>query len=435
MSAKYGKSTKQPQHGNKRPQHGNKRPQHGNKRPQHGNNRKRGAIEDQSRTLEDELRLLESNGDMRFFAYNGVEALNETLCDAILEYPDQPLLQLPATLADLERLRAEKKNPSYVRRLYDQRTAAHIGQLKLLLGEVLFLTLHSRDITCVVYVGAGTGIHLPMIFDLFPHLRFILIDPAGFAKGVEERARHNPDRIQLLVRYFDCNMAQQIRDDSGERMLFISDVRTHPDMNIKTMSGMDFEQHVAHNMEEQAQWTRIIDAEVTMLKFRLPYAPGTTMYFEGDIYFQAWGPLTTTEGRIMVKRAEYDEAAYIAYDNRKYEESLHYLNSVPREWGYFDTTGKLEDMDDCFDCATEISIWRMYLNEFGDVGYDPTAMRLLLTRATGILNKTRGGHPHGMRTRDPTIRDCTNLAAFKEIDLKEYKKLRLSAMQDHTGMY
>lgn len=112
----------------------------------------------------------------------------------------------------------------------------------------------------------------------------------------------------------------------------------------------------------QMRWHKIIKPKASMLKFRLSWKPGKTNYLEGDIYFPIWGPITTTESRLIVKR----DANITEYDNRKYEQQMFYFNTginklvfkfllwiVMRVARYFhDVEG--EGIDHCYDCTAEV---------------------------------------------------------------------------------
>jgi hypothetical protein len=54
--------------------------------------------------------------------------------------------------------------------------ASHVGQLKLLLSEIEFLTNHPTARFCI-YAGSAPSHKGAMLAELFPHIRFIFIDP------------------------------------------------------------------------------------------------------------------------------------------------------------------------------------------------------------------------------------------------------------------
>ncbi|EGD80335.1 hypothetical protein PTSG_10588 [Salpingoeca rosetta] len=92
-----------------------------------------------------------------------------------------------------------------------------------------------------------------------------------------------------------------------------------------------------------------------MLKFRLSWKPGKTEYLDGDIYLPVWGPITTTEARLMV--TGHDRRIY---DNQQYEEQMFYFNTTARVSRY-DHGVRTEGIDYCYDCKAEIEILREYL--------------------------------------------------------------------------
>ena len=54
----------------------------------------------------------------------------------------------------------------------------HLGQLKLLLSEVEFLTPFYGKQMRVVYAGAAPGVHVPILAEMFSTMHFVLVDPA-----------------------------------------------------------------------------------------------------------------------------------------------------------------------------------------------------------------------------------------------------------------
>lgn len=79
-------------------------------------------------------------------------------------------------------LRADSGARKYERRQGEVKTVEHWGQRKLLLSEIEFLTTHAKPGQLVIYAGAAPGNHVPFLAEqLFPHLRFLLVDPAPFA--------------------------------------------------------------------------------------------------------------------------------------------------------------------------------------------------------------------------------------------------------------
>lgn len=55
-------------------------------------------------------------------------------------------------------------------------------------------------------------------------------------------------------------------------------------------------------MDAQASWYRALGGAVaaSMFKVRLPYAEGSVRYLAGELWLQAFAPLSSTETRLVV---------------------------------------------------------------------------------------------------------------------------------------
>eukprot|EP00961_Rhodomonas_salina_P298009 3937718-Rhodomonas_salina.1 len=112
-------------------------------------------------------------------------------------------------------------------------------------------------------------------------------------------------------------------------------------------------------MESQQRWHDIMQPIKSMLKFRLPWTPGETEYLAGDVYFQAFGPVTTTETRLV----PYGHRR-VMWDNRKYEEQMFYFNTVTRVARYahgMPVRRPGYGINYCYDCRCEVDILSGYL--------------------------------------------------------------------------
>jgi hypothetical protein len=182
--------------------------------------------------------------------------------------------------------------------------ATHLGQLKLLVTEIHFLSKYSKDGMTVLYVGSAPGTHITKLEQLFPNLNYELWDIRKF----DVQASHN---IKLHNKYFtDDDMKQYI--DNGKNILFISDIRNSPhDIDAVTEKKKyydEFEKIIREDMEKQLKWVTTIKPFASSLKFRLPYTEKMN-YLTGDIWLQAYSP-ASTEMRIFAtgynKQIEYD---------------------------------------------------------------------------------------------------------------------------------
>jgi hypothetical protein len=74
------------------------------------------------------------------------------------------------------------------------RPTLHIGQRKLLLSEIQFLTLNlesKNDEAFVVYAGAAPSNHIYLLRELFPNVKFLLVDPNEFLIYMPDRNFNN----------------------------------------------------------------------------------------------------------------------------------------------------------------------------------------------------------------------------------------------------
>ena len=255
----------------------------------------------------------------------------------------------------------------------------HWGQLKLMLSEVEFLTLvykqykEAKDTRpiYIVYAGAAPGHHIDYLHSMFPDIYFYLYDPNDFV------AKEN-DKVKTFVQFFMDEDAKKWKDDS-KYVCLISDIRTFPAT----------EENIVDNMNLQKGWWDIMNPELSMFKFRLPWNEGKTEYMEGDIYLQVYPPITSTETRLIVKK----NAPIIKYDNTKYEEQCYYHNMVTRNSihniSLFTNGETIDDinlynkhLDACYDCMAFIYIVKKYMEVIKNI-YD---FKLIMEKVSFIEN-------------------------------------------------
>ena len=228
-------------------------------------------------------------------------------------------------------------------------TAHHWGQLKLLIAEIQFLTRHSNPANggLVVYVAAGPGEHIPDLIRMFPEYHFHLFADrfqGGLVVNIPEeiKGKYTPH-----VRFFGDEDAKHLRaeTDKGGPVYFISDIRTGevkeaPEapgasraQSAQSVPDANFEEQVLINMRQQEKWVEIIRPTAAHLKFRLPYVTAgqktdNLNYLRGVLYVQQWGPLSTSECRLVVPRPADDEP-YPKQDwNLKYHEDAMYYHNL-----------------------------------------------------------------------------------------------------------
>jgi cap2 methyltransferase len=183
---------------------------------------------------------------------------------------------------------------------------------------------------------------------MFPSHTFILIDPAPFT------VRPEKGRIIIHQCMFTDALAHELRRSLHHtRVLFISDVRScDPDFHSEEVHA----ERVKDDMCAQARWHEMLQPFKSMLKFRLPYAPGRTNYLKGDLYLPVWGPTSTTECRLVVSTRSGTQT----YDHTDHEEKMFFFNTVTRVALYPHSVSGC-GLDHCYDCAAEIAIFRAYL--------------------------------------------------------------------------
>ena len=161
----------------------------------------------------------------------------------------------------IHRILDQSKRAAYQRRSFEFKRALHWGQLKLFLTEVEFLTkvleLKPTKKIVMVYAGAAPGHHTKYLQGMFPDIRFELYDPNDFA--IE-----NDKMINIHIQFFTDKDAEHWRDTAAKEDLFLvfcTDVRTEPAT----------EENVKRNMAMQLKWWQIMNPELSMFKFRLPW--------------------------------------------------------------------------------------------------------------------------------------------------------------------
>jgi hypothetical protein len=237
----------------------------------------------------------------------------------------------------------------YRRRTDDQKSVVHWGQRKLLMSEIEFLLMTQtlKKNCTVVYAGAAPGTHVQVLAEMFPSHTFILIDPAPFT------VRPEKGRIVIHQCMFTDALAHKLRCSLHHtRVLFISDVRScDSDLHSEQIHN----ERVKADMCSQSQWHSILQPYKSMLKFRLPYTSGSTNYLKGDLYLPVWGPITTTECRLVVSTHPGERT----YDHTEHEEKMFFFNTITRVALYPHSVSGC-GIDHCYDCAAEVQILGAY---------------------------------------------------------------------------
>jgi cap2 methyltransferase len=235
----------------------------------------------------------------------------------------------------------------YRRRKNEHKTVIHWGQRKLLMSEIEFLSMYGKPGHPVVYAGAAPGTHIKKLATMFPDLDFVLFDPAPFNLMETEQ-------ITLRQEMFTDEVAYEFE---GRSPLFICDIRT---ADWQEMEEDENEKQIQEDMNAQWRWHEIMKPLKSMLKFRLPWTPGKTLYLGGTIFLPVWGPTTTTEARLI------PETGTLEYDNTAYEEQMFYFNTIARV-GLYKHDGSGIGICHCYDCTAEVHILTNYLKMRGEL--------------------------------------------------------------------
>lgn len=248
------------------------------------------------------------------------------------------------------------KGIEYQRRVNAFKQPLHWGQLKLMLTEVEFLSkimLEYKNIKSdtrkiyFIYAGAAPGHHIYFLQKMFPTVHFELYDPNKFV--VKDNSM-----LKTHVQFFmdaDAEYWKKRATDENLYLTFCTDIRTEPATC----------ENIVRNMEMQKKWWQIMNPELSMFKFRLPWEEGETEYPTGEIYIQPFPGSTSTETRLIVKK----DAVLTKYNNKTYEAACFLHNAVNRQMFYPCKLGNLDisrdGIDNCYDCVTFVNIVDGYI--------------------------------------------------------------------------
>jgi hypothetical protein len=348
----------------------------------------------------------------------------EEICDAILAQADcsrsnmcdmfRKYYMLRAPLRDIPPIVTLDDIPhsiQYISKMNIYRPLTHIGQRKLFLSEIQFLTdrLSEDNDHIVVYAGAAPSNHTGYLAELFPSVKFILVDPNPFdvrdakpvfvvprvqrgltieeAREAVKKARDAPIGIYIINCYFTLEIATAIKE-LLKPVYFISDIRTN------SGTGMPDTLDILWNLAQQYIWIDEMKPLRSLLKFRHPFYDSDMegydkepyasdfnearrrgldfvsnynsgkhlIYYDGQINIQAWPGESSTETRL-------DTAGLKLHDygnTSEYENKLFYYNKIER--GLIHHVNPNADsqlgFDHCNDCSLENLLWTNYINRY-----------------------------------------------------------------------
>jgi hypothetical protein len=322
------------------------------------------------------------------------------------------------------------------------RIGTHNGQRKLLLTEIQFLTnVRNTKSKYCLYAGSAPGNKTFYLSNLFPDIKFILIDPNKFdlklENGASHRYKRHPDIVHLIDKYstettdLKCNIIETsdylssitsedykifiIQDFMTNKIanelksldiVFISDIRS----NIFNKAfPMDFD--IYWNNSMMFNWMNIMRPLVSMLKIRTPYLSenkyididnyikadfeqskifgidmlddyknGRMILPVGQLFVQAWAPKTSTEMRLVIKESDINKP--FEYNLTQIESKLFYYNIIERTWFYHTNPNADNNIGfcNCGDCSLENKIWTKY-------GYSPKEIKTAVVYIGEILKR------------------------------------------------
>lgn len=306
------------------------------------------------------------------------------------------------------------------------RPSIHLGQRKLFLNELKFLSEHNLllEDTWVIYAGSAPGQHIPSLYRLFPKLKMVLVDPRAHEfrlnSNMKVRSVQDSSYIVDLMSEGTCNciIYKGLFDNwiashfENLGVLFMSDIRTNDEGDYPS------DAHILWNYAMQYQWVTIMNPIACMLKFRYVYFNGLSpneeqtaalesfdpdfkshyeqksmLYLDGDIWTQAFAGPSSSECRLVCKRP-YDLKIY---DNQHdFEQKYFYYNLIDRPFVMHRNPNSCYQIgfDNCGDCSIENAIWEIYSSLVRPVDIKAEVNRLSCELRQPLLQG-----PHGYLTR------------------------------------
>lgn len=290
------------------------------------------------------------------------------------------------------------KDLPYIKNSEIIKPSTHIGQRKLFLSEMQFLTKHPKNIC--VYAGSSPGHKTHFLSTLFPDVKFILIDPNKFKiklpNGNSHRNEPHADIIHLYSHFetksnsynkFNNKQMRELTDSEHDEVLefvktspykiyiiedymgireaamfkrlgdftFISDIRSN-----SSEDGYPPDSDIYWNMSMMYNWITIMSPIESCLKHRMPFGNDDQLneIYEDDFKLSKQFGIDFKEdyqNRVarMCKATLYIQAwpgisstemrmhikrdditNIVEYDVRLIENQFFYYNNINRPWIY-----------------------------------------------------------------------------------------------------
>lgn len=223
----------------------------------------------------------------------------------------------------------------YSERKIVPKKSVHIGQLKLLLWIVQFLTRYwdAKKVPNpqVVYVGAAPGWNITVLADMFPNVTWHLYDPSPIK--TEPRSS-----IKIYNQFFADEDARKWSNRND--VFFISDIRTASGESIETKhrkrTKLPTYSNIGEDLKNQSEWYNIIKPVKCTLKFKPPTTSAlskedTFEYLAGVVYFKLFAPKESFESGLVPEGYLTYQYNVVDYVNAMHNKNIirnneHFLN-------------------------------------------------------------------------------------------------------------
>ncbi|AAF14953.1 m65R [Myxoma virus] len=209
----------------------------------------------------------------------------------------------------------------------------HQGQLKLLLGELFFLSKLQRhgilDGSTIVYIGSAPGTHIKYLRDHFMSMglviKWMLIDGRThdpILEGLRD--------VILITKFVDEAYIRQLKKQLyPSRVILISDVRSKRGQKEPTT------QDLLSNYSLQNIMVSVLKPAASSLKWRCPFPDQWIKDFyvpHGNEMLQPFAPSYSAEMRLLsiYSGTPIRLKCITQQDSSKYEKKMYYLNKIIR---------------------------------------------------------------------------------------------------------
>jgi len=248
------------------------------------------------------------------------------------------------------------------------KTVVHYGQIKMFLVTIIFLlqTIEPSDkIVNIIYPGSARGDNILILCEMFPNTRWYLTDPQYFHPDLHKHKQVLECANEFMTEE-KAKKYSELFKDRKDKLLFFSDIR---------LATTD--EAVMKDQENNIIWHNIIKPDYSFFKFRCPFNEKKYDYYDGPIYFQPYGPVITTETRILLTTNLKKKT----YDVHEYQSQMNFFNRVLRP-SYYQTNINHQYLDHCWDCVCFRKLMEQYVVKFNKKESVETVMNNILSKIT-----------------------------------------------------